>query len=74
MLIFQINPNQLEDGQKVTGQDWLFWNTYLSERIKAKDYALLPSYIDFITDTDNVAETAQSYLVELNEGEDAIDI
>ena len=51
MLIFQINPSQLEEGQKIAGKDWAFWNAYLSARVKEKDYALLPSYIDYITDT-----------------------
>ena len=72
MLIFQINPNQLEEGQKVNGKDWAFWNAYLSARVKDNDYALLPSNIDFITDTDTIAEQGE-YLVEFNNGEGAFD-
>ena len=67
MLIFQVNSNELEKDQKVTSQDWLFWNAYLSERVKNDDYALLPSWIDFITDTNNNDE--QQFLVELDDGE-----
>lgn len=69
MLIFQVNPNQLEKDQKVTSQDWLFWNTYLSERVKNDDYALLPTWIDFITDT-NDSNSNQQFLVELDGDEE----
>ena len=68
MLIFQVNPNELKKDQEVTGKDWLFWNTYLAERVKEDDFALLPSWIDFITDTDNNNE--QQFLVALDEDED----
>lgn len=66
MLIFQVNSNELKKDQEVTGKDWLFWNTYLAERVKEDDFALLPSWIDFITDTDNV-NGEQQFLVELND-------
>ena len=72
MLIFQINPNQLEKEQEVTGKDYLFWNAYLSERVQKDDYVLLPTYIDFITDTNNNSDEAH-YLVELEDNEDSID-
>lgn len=65
MLIFQVNPNELKKDQEVTGKDWLFWNTYLAERVKEDDFALLPSWIDFITDTDNNNE--QQFLVALDD-------
>ena len=64
MLIFQVNPNQLEE--EVKSSAWLFWNTYLAERVKQNDYVLLPDWIDFITDTDNVNDE-QQFLVELND-------
>ena len=64
MLIFQVNSNQLKEELK--SKDWLFWNTYLAERVEKNDYALLPDYIDFITDTDNINDE-QQFLVELND-------
>lgn len=66
MLIFQVNSNELKKDQEVTGKDWLFWNAYLAERVKEDDFALLPSWIDFITDTDNI-NSEQQFLVELND-------
>ena len=72
MLIFQVNPNQLEKDQKVTSKDWLFWNTYLSERVKNDDYALLPTWIDFITDT-NDSNSNQQFLVELDGDEEYVE-
>lgn len=68
MLIFQVNPNELKKDQEVTSKDWLFWNAYLTERVKEDDFALLPSWIDFITDTDNNNE--QQFLVALDGDED----
>lgn len=68
MLIFQVNSNELKKDQEVTSKDWLFWNTYLAERVKEDDFALLPSWIDFITDTDNNNE--QQFLVALDGDED----
>ena len=65
MLIFQVNSNELKKDQEVTGKDWLFWNAYLAERVKEDDFALLPSWIDFITDTDNNNE--QQFLVALDD-------
>ena len=67
MLIFQVNPNQLKD--ELTGKDWLFWNAYLAERVEKNDYALLPDYIDFITDTENNNDE-QQFLVELDDSEE----
>lgn len=67
MLIFQVNPNQLKE--ELTGKDWLFWNAYLAERVKKNDYALLPDYIDFITDTEKV-DDEQQFLVALDGDED----
>lgn len=67
MLIFQVNPNQLKD--EIDGKAWLFWNTYLAERVKQNDYALLPDWIDFITDTDS-SNDEQQFLVELDDGEE----
>ena len=69
MLIFQINPNQLEEGQEIRGKDWAFWNTYLSARAKENDYVLLPSYIDFIANTD-IANEQGDYLVEFEDTEE----
>ena len=68
MLIFQVNPNELTKDQEITGKDWLFWNTYISEHVKNDDYALLPAWIDFITDT-NDSNGQQQFLVELDDGE-----
>ena len=65
MLIFQVNSNELKKDQEITGNDWLFWNAYLTERVKQDDFALLPSWIDFITDTDNNNE--QQFLVALDD-------
>ena len=67
MLIFQVNQNQLKE--KLKGKDWLFWNAYLSERVEKNDYALLPDYIDFITDTEKV-DDEQQFLVALDGDED----
>ena len=64
MLVFQINPNQLK--KELEGKDWLFWNSYLAQRVKENDYVLLPDYIDFITDTDN-ENNEQQFLVALDE-------
>ena len=67
MLIFQVNSNQLK--KELTGKDWLFWNAYLAERVEKNDYALLPDYIDFITDTEKV-DDEQQFLVALDGDED----
>ena len=67
MLVFQVNPNQLKEELK--GKDWLFWNAYLAERVKENDYVLLPDYIDYISDTNNVANQ-DTYLVEVGEDTD----
>ena len=67
MLIFQVNSNELK--REVKSKDWLFWNAYLAERVKQNDYALLPDWIDFITDTDN-SNDEQQFLVELGEDEE----
>ena len=69
MLIFQINPNQLNEGEEIHLKDWAFWNTYLSARAKENDYVLLPSYIDFITNTDIPNEQGE-YLVEFDDAEE----
>ena len=69
MLIFQVNSNELKKDQEVTGKDWLFWNAYLAERIQKDDFALLPAWIDFITDTNN-NNGEQQFLVELDGDED----
>ena len=69
MLIFQVNPNELKKDQEVTGKDWLFWNAYLAERVQQDDFALLPAWIDFITDTNNNGDE-QQFLVELDDGEE----
>lgn len=67
MLVFQVNPNQLKND--LQGKDWLFWNAYLAERVKENDYVLLPDYIDFISDTNNVTNQ-DTYLVEVGEDSD----
>ena len=66
MLIFQVNPKELEE--KLTSTDWLFWNNYLSGRVKENDYVLLPSYIDYIQDTDQPQENGS--LLILDDGEE----
>lgn len=71
MLIFQINPNQLKEGQEIKSKDWAFWNTYLKARVDENDYVLLPDYIDFITNTEPTEDMQnETYLVELNENDD----
>lgn len=67
MLVFQVNSNQLKND--LQGKDWLFWNAYLAERVKENDYVLLPDYIDYISDTNNVANQ-DTYLVEVGEDSD----
>ena len=67
MLIFQINQNELKE--ELRSKDWLFWNSYLQSRVKEDDYVLLPAYIDFIQDTNNITENGQ-ILVELEEPTD----
>lgn len=59
MLIFQINQNKKDDLSK---KDWLFWNNYLAGRTQADDYVLLPSFIDYIQNTN---QDYDNYLVEL---------
>ena len=65
MLIFQVNSNELKKDQEVTGKDWLFWNAYLAERVQQDDFALLPAWIDFITDTKDSGNEEQ-FLVALD--------
>ena len=67
MLVFQVNSSQLKND--LTGKDWLFWNSYLAERVKENDYVLLPDYIDYIADTNN-ATNQDTYLVEVGEDTD----
>ena len=69
MLIFQINSNELKKDQEVTGKDWLFWNAYLKERVEENDYALLPAYINYITNTDVNTDYA-TYGIEFEDGDD----
>ena len=64
MLIFQINQNELKE--ELRSKDWLFWNSYLQSRVQEDDYVLLPAYIDFIQDTNNI-ENGEQFLVELEE-------
>ncbi len=64
MLIFQINQKELD--KELTSTDWLFWNTYLQGRVQADDYVLLPAFIDYIQDTNQVQQNGQ-FLVELEE-------
>ena len=59
MLIFQINQNQKDDLSK---KDWLFWNNYLASRAQENDYVLLPSFIDYIQNTN---QDYDDYLVQL---------
>ena len=70
MLIFQINPKELDEELKST--DWLFWNNYLSSRVATDDYVLLPAFIDYIQDT-NQPSTDQ-VLVELEPNENGDEI
>lgn len=65
MLIFQINQNELKEELKNT--DWLFWNAYLSQRVKDNDYCLLPAFIDYIQDTDQVTDDNGQIIVELDD-------
>lgn len=65
MLIFQINQNELNG--KLTSKDWLFWNAYLSQRVKDNDYCLLPAFIDYIQDTDQPIDNSGQFFVELDD-------
>lgn len=65
MLIFQINQNKKDDLSK---KDWLFWNNYLAGRAQADDYVLLPSFIDYIQNTN---QDYDNYLVELEPLDDS---
>ena len=66
MYIFQVNPNQIKEGNEIKSKDWLFWNAYLKDRVKSDDYVLLPDYIDFIADT-NGSLNDQQFLVTLDD-------
>ena len=65
MLIFQINQNQLNG--ELNSKDWLFWNAYLSQRVKDNDYCLLPAFIDYIQDTDQPVDNNGQFFVELED-------
>lgn len=65
MLIFQINQNELKS--ELNSTDWLFWNTYLSQKVKDNDYCLLPSFIDYIQDTDQPIDNSGQFFVELDD-------
>jgi hypothetical protein len=65
MLIFQINQNELNG--ELNSKDWLFWNAYLSQRVKDNDYCLLPAFIDYIQDTDQPIDTNGQFFVELED-------
>ena len=67
MLVFQINNNELKEGEQITSKDWLFWNAYIQGRVKDDDYILLPSFIDYIQDT-NKPQGYGDYLIELENG------
>lgn len=65
MLIFQINQNELNG--ELNSKDWLFWNAYLSQRVKDNDYCLLPAFIDYIQDTDQPVDNNGQFFVELED-------
>ena len=65
MLIFQINQNELNG--ELNSKDWLFWNAYLSQKVKDNDYCLLPSFIDYIQDTDQPIDDSGQFFVELED-------
>lgn len=65
MLIFQINQNELNG--ELNSKDWLFWNAYLSQRVKDNDYCLLPAFIDYIQDTDQPIDNNGQFFVELED-------
>ncbi len=65
MLIFQINQNELNG--ELNSKDWLFWNAYLSQRVKDNDYCLLPAFIDYIQDTDQPIDNSGQFFVELED-------
>lgn len=65
MLIFQINQNELNG--ELNSKDWLFWNAYLSQRVKDNDYCLLPAFIDYIQDTDQPIDNSGQFFVELDD-------
>lgn len=67
MLIFQINQNELKNELKST--DWLFWNNYIKSRVDEDDYVLLPSFINYIQDTNLPIENGD-VLVEFETDED----
>ena len=68
MLIFQINPKELE--KNLTANDWLFWNAYISGRVKDNDYVLLPAFIDYIQDTNQPINGENFLIVEDSTDED----
>ena len=65
MLIFQINQNEFNG--ELNSKDWLFWNAYLSQRVKDNDYCLLPAFIDYIQDTDQPVDNNGQFFVELED-------
>ena len=67
MLVFQINSNELKEGEQITSKDWLFWNAYIQGRVKDDDYILLPSFIDYIQDTDQPVDNNGQFFVELED-------
>lgn len=74
MLVFQINSKELKEGEQINSKDWLFWNAYIQGRVKDDDYILLPSFIDYIQDTNNPqGEEYENYLVELDSDDDDIE-
>ena len=67
MLVFQINQNELKN--ELSSKDWLFWNAYLASRVKENDYCLLPSFIDYVQDTDQPIDNSGQFFVELEDEE-----
>lgn len=65
MLVFQINQNELKN--ELSSKDWLFWNSYLASRVKENDYCLLPSFIDYVQDTDQPIDNNGQFFIELED-------
>ena len=77
MLIFQINPNQIDMEDEGLHKKWLFWNSYLNSQLNNSEienkFALLPPFIDFVTNTDVVTDES-TYMVAFDDDEDGEEV
>ena len=73
MLIFQMNPNQINMEDEGLHKKWLFWNSYLNSQLNNPEmenkFALLPPFIDFVTNTDIITDSS-TYMLELDNEEE----